>query len=170
MPVPEGAEEHLLRRIADQACAATACVAAGVTVVRPAGPALLVGTSLLGIQLEEAQSDAGHGPGLDAIGQLQVFNVACLASARSWPGFVPQAVGRGIRSCLAVPVVLRGRALGALDLYADRPGAFEGIEQVGLYFAGEVALALAGIEGAPQRPQQCPAPGPEGRSRSHAAS
>lgn len=170
LPVPEGTEEHMLRLVADQACAATGCVAAGVTVVRSEGPALLVGSSLLGIQLEEAQSAAGHGPGLDAIGQLQVFNVACLATARSWPTFAPQAVARGIRSCLAVPIIMRGRALGALDLYADKPGAFEGIEQVGLHFAREAALALTETEGAHQRPLHRPAPRPEGRSRSHAAS
>ena len=82
LPVPEEVGELTLRLVAEQACSAAGCVAAGVTVVRPEGSPLILGTSLLGAQMERAQWDSGDGPGLDAIGQLQVFNVACLATAR----------------------------------------------------------------------------------------
>lgn len=169
-PEPEEAEESTLRLVAEQACAQAHCVAAGVTLVRGNGSMLVVGTSLLGRQLEQAQWDLGQGPGLDAIRQLQVFNVACLVTARSWPNFLPQAVSRGVRSSLAVPIVLRGQALGALDLYSYEPAAFEGVEQVGLHFATEAAIALSASGERPDARTPRPVPRPHGPGRSHAAS
>jgi len=134
LPVPksEGAEEQTLRLVAEKARSRAGCGAAGVTLLRGDDSAVVVGTSLVGRQLEQAQWEAGNGPGLDAMRQLQVFNVACLVTTTSWPDFISQAVSRGVRSCLAVPIILRGRALGALDLYSFEPAGFEGAERVGL--------------------------------------
>lgn len=147
-PVAEtvGVDDRTLRLVAEQARTQAGCLAAGVTVVEQGAPALVVGTSLLGHQLEQVQWDLGQGPGMEAMRQLQVFNVACLATSRSWPDFVASALSRGVRSTLAVPVILRGRALGALDFYSDRPDGFEDAERVALHFAGEVAAALATLE------------------------
>jgi len=170
LPVHEPDEHHALRLVAEQAASAVGCAAAGVTVVRPHGPPLLTGTALLGAQLEEEQWDAGDGPGLDAMGQLQVFNVARLVDAQSWPGFVAHAVSRGVRSCLAVPIVLRGRALGALDLYSVDPDAFDGFEQMGLHFAGEAALTLARVEAGSPAPVGPQGLAPTARDRSRALS
>ncbi|MGI8685025.1 MAG: GAF domain-containing protein [Acidimicrobiales bacterium] len=170
LPVPEEVGEHTLRLVAEQACSTAGCVAAGVTVMRPEGLPLIVGTSLLGAQLEQTQWDAGDGPGLDAIGQLQVFNVTCLATARSWSLFVRHAAAHGVRSCLAVPIILRGRALGVLDLYSTEPAGFDGSERIGLHFAGEAAVALSEIEAGKHRLFPLSGPRPEGRGRSRAAS
>ena len=170
MPRPDEAEESTLRLVAEQACAQALCVAAGVTLVRGNGSVLVVGTSLLGRQLEQTQWDLGQGPGLDAIRQLQVFNVACLVTTRSWPDFVPQAVSRGIKSSLAVPIVLRGQALGALDLYSFEPAAFDGVEQVGLHFATEAAVALSAFGAGHESRLRPSAPQPQGPARSHAVS
>ena len=170
MPKSDEAQESTLRLVAEQACAQALCVTAGVTLVRGNGSALVVGTSLLGRQLEQTQRDLGQGPGVDAIRQLQVFNVASLGTTRSWPDFVSQAVSRGVRSALAVPIVLRGRALGALDLYSLEPAAFDGIEQVGLHFASEAAMALAALADGCERRLAHPASLPNGQGRSHAVS
>lgn len=170
MPKPDDAEESIMRLVAEQACAQALCVAAGVTLVRGDGSVVVIGTSLLGRQLEQAQWDLGQGPGLDAIRQLQVFNVACLVTTRSWPEFVPHAISRGIKSSLAVPIVLRGHALGALDLYSFEPVAFDGVEQVGLHFATEAAVALAAFGAGHDIRLRPPAPQPEGPGRSHAVS
>jgi len=170
LPKPEEVEEQALRLVAERACSVTGCAAAGATVVRAKGTPLILGTSLLGAQTEQAQWDSGHGPGLDAIGQLQVFNVASLATARSWSLFVQYAIARGVRSCLAVPIILRGRALGALNLYSTEPAAFDGAEQVGLHFAGEAALALSRIQVGQHGLLPLSVPRPDGRGRSRAAS
>ena len=145
LPAPDfgGTAEEALRLVAQQVCAHARCTAAGITVVRGGDAPLIVATSLLSRQLEDAQWAAGEGPGLDAIRQLQVFNVADLLATSSWPAFAALATTRGVRSSLAVPIILRGRALGSLDLYASQPDAFEGVEQLGLHFATEAALALS---------------------------
>ena len=157
-PDPGGTEQDALRLVAEQARGHIGCATAGITVVQDDGHPLILGTSLLGRQLEEAQWSAGQGPGFDAMRQLQVFNVSCLLSTTSWPTFVLLATARGVRSILAVPIILRGRALGSLDLYAHDAAAFDGAEQIGLHFATEAALALAqqpingGLGAAPLRP------------------
>lgn len=162
---PETTEDHALRLVAEQACRRAGAATAGMTVVRGDDPALVVGTSLLGHQLEQAQLAAGHGPGLDAIRQLQVFNVDCLATNASWPAFTPVAVSRGVRSSLAVPIILHGRALGVLDLYSLDPGAFEGAEQVGLHFAAEAAKVLSGNDVAADGDERRPTLRRPGRSQ-----
>lgn len=170
VPESETAEDEALLLVAERACTEAGCASAGVTVAL-ADVALIIGTSVLGRQLEQSQWDAGQGPGIDAVRQFQVFNVSCLATSTSWPAFVPLAVSRGVRSSLAVPVILRGRALGALDLYSLEPGAFDGAEQVGLHFAAEAALALSELDGGRARIRtRTAAPRPEGVERSHAVS
>lgn len=170
MALPEEAHEEALRLVADEARAVLpGCEAAGVTVVHGEDPLLVVGTSLLGRQLEDLQWDAGHGPGIDAIRQLQVFNVACLASARSWPEFTRVALSRGVRSSLTVPLTARGRALGALTLYSFEKDAFTGHEHVGIRYAVEAAAVLAGAEWTTGAARARPAP-PNGPGRDRAVS
>ena len=52
------------------------------------------------------------------------MNVHDTATANGWPRFCRQAASLGIRSCYAVPLVSDGEPVGALVLYARRPGAF----------------------------------------------
>lgn len=139
---PAGTPLTELQRVVEQACTEAACAAVGVTLLQGEGVAVL-GSSLLGRQLEEAQWDLRQGPGIDAVRQLQVFNVSSLAATLSWPEFTARATAFGARSTLAVPVILRGRARGVLDLYATEPGAFDGCERVGLQFADLVARTLS---------------------------
>ena len=125
------------------------CEAAAVSVVQGDDPVTVVGTSLLGCQLEQAQWTAQRGPAVDAIRQLQVFNVARLSAALSWPEFTRIALGRGVRSTLAVPVTAGGRALGVLNLYSSEPDAFAGRESVAVRYASQAAALLAGVEWTP---------------------
>lgn len=138
------------------------CGAAVVSVVRGDDPVTVVGTSLLGCQLEQAQWTAQRGPAVDAIRQLQVFNVSCLSTARSWPEFTRVALGRGVRSTLAVPVTARGRALGVLNLYSSERDAFAGRESVAVRYASQAAALLAGVEWTPAVSGPSPAGPPAG--------
>ncbi|HVM02899.1 MAG TPA: hypothetical protein VM263_09540, partial [Acidimicrobiales bacterium] len=96
MHAPSAADAHELRLVVDDVRSSMAgCRAASLTVVRGEEAVMVVGTSALGRRLEEAQWAAGHGPGIDALRQLQVFNVASLASARAWPEFTELALAQG---------------------------------------------------------------------------
>lgn len=164
--VARSAHEQVLQHIAEEACRdAPGCTAAAITVVHDGAPALVAATSLLGRQMEQSQWDAGQGPGLDAIRQFQVFNVACLSSSRCWPEFSRVAAGRGIRSMLAVPITLRGRAVGVLQLYSPEPDAFAGHERAGLHHAARVALTLAAGSEPPWAEEGQVAPAAPGAAR-----
>lgn len=161
MPLPSSGTEQAIRRVVEEVTAGVApCSSAAVTLVHGDKPVLVVGSSLLGHRLEQAQWDSGHGPGLDAIRQFQVFNVASLAATTSWPAFARLALSHGVRSTLAVPITLRDRVLGVLNLYSSEDEAFAGNEQVGLHHASRAALALSAPSlsprSAPARPPRRP--------------
>lgn len=158
---PTRAYGPALRQVTEEArLVLGACAAAAIT-VSSGTPVLIVGTSKMATQLDRAQWDAGDGPGLDAMEQLQVFNVADLAAARSWPQFSDLARARGVRSSLAVPITWRGRALGALNLYSPDLDGFAGCEPLGLQFATTAAVVLSTpmAEQAPATPRQIAAGG-----------
>lgn len=162
LPTVDGTRADALRLVAEEACAAAGCAAAGVTVV-DGDEVIVVGASPLGRRLVQEQWAAGEGPGLDAMRHLQPFNVAFLATATSWPAFASFVVAQGVRSSLALPITLRGRALGALDLYSFEVEGFKGAEPMGLHFAAEAARVLTVDHGS----AAAAAPGPDvpGRSR-----
>ena len=138
--------EQALRQVAAGALRLVAgCTTAAVAFVPNERPTLVVGSSSLGRELEELQWGLGQGPSVDAVGQLQVFNVTSVASARSWPAFTAAAAARGVASMLAVPVIARSRAIGALGLYSPHADAFSGHEPSALQYAAWASLALSGL-------------------------
>lgn len=147
--------EVALKRVAALAQASiSGCDAAAVTLVRNGRAMPVVSTSDIGRELDSVQCRTGEGPSLDAIRQLQVFNVATAADARSWPGFSKEATARGVLSSLSVPLTVGGEAVGALNLYSKRADAFVGFEAVAVVFgcqaAATVSGALPGIRTSPE--------------------
>jgi GAF domain-containing protein len=141
-----------LRRCVDAAESTIGgCDAAAVTIVGKRRARVAACTSEVARELEAAQYRAGEGPSVDAVRQLQVFNVDSIAEAHSWPRFRSTAIEKGIRSSLSVPLTVRGEALGVLNLYSRRPDAFRDCEVVAMVLAARTAGALA-------RPQRRPVP------------
>jgi GAF domain-containing protein len=78
----------------------------------------------LASEADQAQFEAGEGPALQALRQARPVRVHDTATHDRWPRFCRQASSLGIRSCYALPLVTDGAPVGALVLYARRPGAF----------------------------------------------
>ena len=78
----------------------------------------------LASQADRAQYQADDGPALDALRDARPVHVRDTVSASGWPGFCREAASLGIRSCYAVPLIHDGEPIGAVMLYARRPGAF----------------------------------------------
>ncbi len=97
-------------------------------------------------ELDGAQYEAGNGPCLEAVDQLQVFNIPSLPDGTSWPAFRAAAVARGITSSLSLPLTFGGLSLGALNLYSRQPHAFDECREAGLLFAGQAGVALANAQ------------------------
>lgn len=137
--------EAALRRVVTLAQARLAgCVAASVTLVRSGRAIPVVCTAEVARELDAIQCRSGEGPCLDAIRQLQVFNVATAAEARPWPTFSEAAAQRGILSSLSVPLTAGGEAIGALNLYGGTPDAFAGCEAAAVVFGTQAAATVSG--------------------------
>jgi ANTAR domain/GAF domain len=92
---------------------------------------------------DELQFTLGEGPCLDSVARRTPILVVDLADPKEarWPAFGPALLAYEIRGVFAMPVVVAGEYVGALDLFRKRPGRFEG-EQ---FAATIVAAELAGI-------------------------
>ena len=94
--------------------------------------------------LEDTQRELGEGPGLAAYGDAAAMVVIDLATDRRFARLAAVVTQLSVRGVLAVPVVVAGRPVGALSVYATQPCPWSGIDvaAVGAY-AGVVAELVA---------------------------
>jgi GAF domain-containing protein len=90
---------------------------------------------------DELQYEEQEGPCLDAYRTGNTFRIRDLGDDPRWPSYVPRAVERGARSMLSVPMSAQGQVVGALNLYAREPDAFDS-EAAAL---GAIVAAHAGL-------------------------
>lgn len=90
---------------------------------------------------DELQFTLGEGPCLDAVSRRIPILVVDLADGQEarWPAYRPAMLARQIRGVYAIPVVVAGEFVGALDLFRAQPGPLLGDELVGAVAAAELA-------------------------------
>jgi GAF domain-containing protein len=96
--------------------------------------------------VDAQQYATDEGPCLDAIRDHEVVELHDLATEARWPDFCAAARKEGVGAMLAFKLFADEETLGALNLYADTPGAFSSSEtarEVGAVFAAHAAVALA---------------------------
>ena len=104
-------------------------------------------TSVLPEQVDRLQAETGEGPCLDAVYREKTVRVPDMRQEQRWPHFARRAADAGAGSMLSFQLWVEGDNLGALNLYAAQPQAFdEESEQVGLLLASHAAVALAGAQ------------------------
>lgn len=81
---------------------------------------------------------------MDALTQSDIVWSNDLATDKQWPEFAPRAVELGVHSILSIRLFLSESQHGSLNLYADRPQAFNPEEAVPLaaIFASYASLTL----------------------------
>ncbi|HZU56278.1 MAG TPA: ANTAR domain-containing protein [Actinocrinis sp.] len=93
--------------------------------------------------LDRVQSEENEGPCLAAAEQDTVVCINDMATETRWPKFAERALGLGVRSVISCGL---GRTDGwrvALNLHAQRPGAFSGLDgEIASLYAAHAALAL----------------------------
>ena len=92
---------------------------------------------------DELQFTFGEGPCLDSVALRAPVLIDDLANGNDgrWPAYGPAMLDHQIRGIFAIPVLLAGEYVGALDLFRAQPGELE-VD----YLAGAVVAAeLAGI-------------------------
>lgn len=95
-------------------------------------------------EIDQAQYDADWGPCLQALRERTVIAVEETDVEERWPEFTTSAARHGVHSTLSVPVVVGDAGIGALNLYAYRPAAFDDdMTELGQLFAGQAAIIAA---------------------------
>ena len=99
--------------------------AAAISLVFHGAPAGTLGCSgAPARRYDELQFTLGEGPCLDCVSQQRPVLVVDIAypGDRRWPAWGPAMLVRQIRAVYAMPVVLAGEYVGALDLFCQQPG------------------------------------------------
>lgn len=91
--------------------------------------------------IDELQFTLGEGPCLDSVAGRTPVLVVDLADPdhRRWPAYSPAVLAHDIRGVFALPVLVAGQYLGALDLFRVAPGVLSGTHLAGFLIAAELA-------------------------------
>jgi hypothetical protein len=92
---------------------------------------------------DELQFTLGEGPCLDSVAGRTPVLVADLADPDEarWPIYGPALLSHQIRGVFAMPVLVAGEHIGALDLFRAQPGRLEEDHLAGAIVAAELAGA-----------------------------
>ncbi len=90
---------------------------------------------------DELQFTLGEGPCLDSVALRAPVLVADLAELEEsrWPIYGPAMLSHQIRGVFAMPVLVAGEYVGALDLFRVKPGQLDGNHLIGAVAAAELA-------------------------------
>ena len=140
--------EATLDRVASLACRTIdSCAFASVTMINQGKASTPVQTDKLAGQLDLAQYRSEKGPCLEAYSIRRVVRAAISASGERWPQFCAEAEKVGIKSVLAIPLVVNERPVGALNLYSQAVDAFDSVdEETAALFGQQAAVACANAE------------------------
>lgn len=92
-------------------------------------------------ECDELQFTLGEGPCLDSVATRAPVLIRDLADPTEvrWPVYGPAMLELKIRGVYAMPVVVAGEYVGALDLFRALPGRLSGAELSGAVVAAELA-------------------------------
>jgi GAF domain-containing protein len=122
------------------------CDFAGIFMIEDGAVTTPVSTDPLVAEVDAVQHRTGEGPCLDALAQSAAFYAEDLGGDHRWPHFGPEAEAKGIRSLLALPLLINGTP-GALNLYARYPQAFGVIDRGrGLLLAAMAGMAFSSAQ------------------------
>ena len=139
-----GGERRL--EAADRLC--RACVtllavdAAAISLVFDGANAATLGSSgPLARIYDELQFTLGEGPCLDSVAHRAPVLVVDLANPNDarWPAYGPAMLAHQIRGVFAMPVLVAGEYVGALDLFCAEPGRLRTEQLAGAVAAAELA-------------------------------
>jgi signal transduction histidine kinase/AmiR/NasT family two-component response regulator len=121
---------------------------AGITLVSDQGEITTPGnTDEIVVRIDALQFETGEGPCLSTAREHLTVRADDMSAERRWPKFAAAAAEAGVGSMLCLQLFVRGDSLGALNLLARVPGAFdETSEDVGLLIASHAAIAMIGAD------------------------
>jgi hypothetical protein len=90
---------------------------------------------------DELQFTLGEGPCLESVARRIPILVVDLADPGEvrWPAYGPAMLAHRIRGVYAIPLVVAGEYVGAMDLFRAQPGPLPGEDMAGAIAAAELA-------------------------------
>jgi GAF domain-containing protein len=101
--------------------------AAGVMLATPTGELRLVASSSETMRiLELLELEADEGPCVDSFrGGRAIVNAELANAGQRWPRFAPRALAEGFHSVHSLPMRLRNRTIGALNMFRTSQGELD---------------------------------------------
>lgn len=97
----------------------------------------------LAIELDEHQYELDVGPCLQALASGEVVDAPDLGIESRWESYPTIAMGHGILGVYSVPLIVGGKPVGVLNLYARTANAFGTLDrQLAGLVAGQAAIAV----------------------------
>ena len=116
---------------------------AGVTMMDADEPDMIVASTQFVSDVDRIQYRIGEGPCISAAAEGRTMGSGALGQDDAWPTFGPLAAEAGVHSALSLPLIVDGRVLGALNVYAHVLDAFsDSARLVGERFAQAAAVAI----------------------------
>jgi len=122
-------------------------VGAGVTLVDDRGGKTTSGASDPVVEKADSmQYELDEGPCLAAWAQRALVRLDEIGSDGRWPRWSRAVEPLGLRAAMSAPLVAGDRSLGAIKVYARRPGAFDRhAEHLLVMFGAQAAILLANV-------------------------
>ena len=141
----EPTAERTIERITEFAMAATGCDDAGIMLVHGRKQIeTAAATSSRVAESHNLQIVHDQGPCLDAIEGGAIYLSEDVGADERWPLWGPAVAELGLRSALSIRLATRSRRYGSLNLYAERPNAFDDDDvAVATIFVDHASVALA---------------------------
>jgi GAF domain-containing protein len=137
--------ESILGRVAEVARdAVPGAEEVSMTLIQGDRPLTAACTGQLALDADELQYEQGYGPCLEAARAGLVLPVGDMRTEDRWPAYAPYVVRFGVLSSLSLPLPVQGSMIGALNMYATRPHAFDDTSfELAETIADYVAVAVA---------------------------
>lgn len=140
-PDSEVTFDRIARRAVD---VVPACDFVGITLWEKGGTRSVAVTAEAATVCDDLQYEVGEGPCLDATCEDEAYLIEDVATDPRWPRWGPRAAGAGAGSILSVRLADDRNTLGALNMYARTPGAFDSNSvDLGLVFSSHAATAIS---------------------------
>ena len=133
--------EQLLSQAA-KAAAAGIGHSCGITYVARYGVITVASSDARANAVDEIQYGAGDGPCLEALHAGEVVRVDDLATEGRWGGYRELALQAGVRSSLSFPLIVRGRPIGALNVYSIEVGPWPADQEAAAILASTQAAGI----------------------------
>jgi GAF domain-containing protein len=136
--------EDVLTRVAQFAVSAIpGADGAGLTLLESGRADIMVASAAFVAEVDAIQYGIEEGPCISAAAQARTVRSGELDTDPQWPRFGPQIGHLGVHSALSIPLLTSAGVLGAVNVYAHEPNAFdEHAARIGELFAEPAAIAV----------------------------